>query len=94
MTRKRDWHRKLARERHQLLMLERPSISRRSGMSCSARSSPSWWQAGRRVPRWPAGSRAQAGEPDEDTKAHLEEALRAADEAYRRHLAVRAAHAA
>lgn len=33
--------------------------------------------------------RAEAGEPDEQTKARIEEALRAADEAYRRHLAAR-----
>ena len=34
---------------------------------------------------------AEAGEPDEQTKVRIEEALRAADEAYRRHLAARAA---
>jgi len=38
--------------------------------------------------------RAEAGEPGEDAKARLEEALRAADEAYRKHLAARAAGAA
>jgi hypothetical protein len=38
--------------------------------------------------------RAGAGEPDQQTKARIEEALRAADEAYRKHLAARAADAA
>lgn len=38
--------------------------------------------------------RAEAGEPDEPTRMRTEEALRAADEAYRRHLAARAAHEA
>jgi Arc/MetJ-type ribon-helix-helix transcriptional regulator len=38
--------------------------------------------------------REEAGEPDEQTQARVEEALRAADEAYRRHLAARAADAA
>jgi Arc/MetJ-type ribon-helix-helix transcriptional regulator len=38
--------------------------------------------------------RAEAGEPDEQAKARLEEALGAANEAYRRHLAARAADAA
>ena len=38
--------------------------------------------------------RAEAGEPDDQTKVRIEEALRAADEAYRRHLAARAADAA
>lgn len=41
-----------------------------------------------------AGLRAEAGEPDEQAKVRIEEALRAADEAYRRHLAARAADAA
>ena len=35
-----------------------------------------------------------AGEPDEQTKLRLEEALRGADEAYRRHLAARASDVA
>jgi Arc/MetJ-type ribon-helix-helix transcriptional regulator len=38
--------------------------------------------------------RAEAGEPDEQAKARIEEALRAADEAYHRHLAARATDAA
>jgi Arc/MetJ-type ribon-helix-helix transcriptional regulator len=38
--------------------------------------------------------RAEAGEPDEQTRVRIEEALRGADEAYRRHLAGRAADAA
>jgi Arc/MetJ-type ribon-helix-helix transcriptional regulator len=38
--------------------------------------------------------RAEAGEPDEDARVRLAEALRAADEAYRKHLAARAADAA
>ena len=38
--------------------------------------------------------RAEAGEPDEKTRARIEEALRAADEAYRRHLAAKSADAA
>jgi Arc/MetJ-type ribon-helix-helix transcriptional regulator len=38
--------------------------------------------------------RAEAGEPDEHAKVRLEEALRAADEAYRKHLAAGAADAA
>jgi Arc/MetJ-type ribon-helix-helix transcriptional regulator len=38
--------------------------------------------------------RAEAGEPGEQAKARIEEALRAADEAYRRHLAAKAADAA
>ncbi|MGH3277285.1 MAG: hypothetical protein ACRDNZ_23520 [Streptosporangiaceae bacterium] len=37
---------------------------------------------------------AEAGEPDGRTKAGIEEALRSADEAYRRHLAARSADAA
>ena len=41
-----------------------------------------------------ADLRAEAGEPDEQAKARIEEALRAADEAYRRHLADGAADAA
>jgi len=38
--------------------------------------------------------RAEAGEPDEKTRARIEEALRAADEAYRRHLAAKSADTA
>jgi hypothetical protein len=38
--------------------------------------------------------RAEAGEPDDYAKVQLEEALRAADDAYRKHLAARAADAA
>ena len=38
--------------------------------------------------------RADAGEPDEQTRVRIEEALRAADEAYRRHLTAKAADAA
>lgn len=38
--------------------------------------------------------RAEAGESDEQTKVRIEEALRAADEAHRRHLGARAADAA
>jgi Arc/MetJ-type ribon-helix-helix transcriptional regulator len=38
--------------------------------------------------------RAETGEPDEQTRARIEEALRAADEAYRRHVAARAGDAA
>jgi hypothetical protein len=38
--------------------------------------------------------RAEAGEPDEQARARVEEALRGADEAYRRHLAAKAADAA
>jgi hypothetical protein len=38
--------------------------------------------------------RAEAGEPDEQTRADLEKALHAADEAYRRHLAAGTADAA
>ncbi|MHB1431086.1 MAG: hypothetical protein ACYCVZ_03070 [Streptosporangiaceae bacterium] len=38
--------------------------------------------------------RADAGEPGEQVRMRLEEALRAADEAYRRHLAARATDAA
>ena len=41
-----------------------------------------------------ADLRAEAGEPGEQAKVSLEEALRAADEAYRRHLAARTAGAA
>ena len=41
-----------------------------------------------------ADLRAETGEPDEQTKVRIEEALRAADEAYRRHLAAGAADAA
>ena len=41
-----------------------------------------------------ADLRADAGVPDEQTKARVEEALRAADEAYRRLLAASAADAA
>jgi hypothetical protein len=37
--------------------------------------------------------RTEAGEPDEQTKARTAEALRAADEAYRRHLAATSAGA-
>jgi Arc/MetJ-type ribon-helix-helix transcriptional regulator len=38
--------------------------------------------------------RAEAGEPGEQAKVRIEEALRGAGEAYRRHLAARAADAA
>ena len=41
-----------------------------------------------------ADLRAGVGELDDQAKAHLEEALRAADEAYRRHLARKAERAA
>jgi len=41
-----------------------------------------------------ADLRAEAGAPDEQTRLRVEEALRLADEAYRRHLASRAADAA
>ena len=41
-----------------------------------------------------ADLRAEAGEPSEQAKASLDEALRAADEAYRRHLAAKSADAA
>jgi Arc/MetJ-type ribon-helix-helix transcriptional regulator len=38
--------------------------------------------------------REEAGEPDEQTQARVEEALRAADEAYRRHLTAKTSDAA
>lgn len=41
-----------------------------------------------------ADLRAEAGEPDEQAKTRIEEALRAADKAYRRHLATKSADAA
>jgi Arc/MetJ-type ribon-helix-helix transcriptional regulator len=41
-----------------------------------------------------ADLRVEAGEPDEKTRVRVEEALHAADEAYRRHLAAGAADAA
>jgi Arc/MetJ-type ribon-helix-helix transcriptional regulator len=51
-------------------------------------------QARSRLETLVADLRAEAGEPDEETRARVEEALRAADEAYRRHLTAGTADAA